>query len=144
MSLLWIKVASGDGRSARQIDDEFSEDDTHLHPGEDFHDAHEIAAEWLGVHPNDVRYTLEHHPVSAFPHRGVHNFESDDQDHVRQMTRHIHSGGHLPPGVAVDIPQSSWNPAGKEPVTIIDGNHRAAAHADAGSETMPLWVGRAK
>lgn len=141
MSLLWIKIAS---KSADEL--EGMRLDGHSDaPSHDFHsEIHEEVADWLGVHPSEVRYTLERHPMSSFPDRGVHNFEPDDQDHVKQMAGHIQSGGHLPPGVAADIPQSSWNPAGKEPVTIIDGNHRAAAHADAGSKTMPLWVGRAK
>lgn len=143
MSLLWIHTAS---KTGGDLEDMLYQQPDHKHtPSEDFRDAHQEAAAWLDVEPGqDVHYTLEHHPMSSFPNRGKHDFAPDEHEYIKGMADHLRSGGHLPPGIAVDMPQGSWGGRGKEPVTIIDGNHRAAAHAEAGSKTMPLWVGRAK
>jgi hypothetical protein len=141
VSLLWIKTASKSGEDLARLLSSGHPDA----PDSDFQDNHEAVAHWLGVHPREVSYTLEHHPMSDFGNRGTATYsDPDEHEYIKGMANHLRSGGALPPGLAADVHTSTWNPRGKEPVTIVDGNHRAAAHAEAGSETMPLWVGRAK
>lgn len=98
-------------------------------------DTHDLVAEHLGVRPHEVEYHLEHHSMSGFPHRGAHNFdEPEEQAYVHHLAQHVE---HLPPLVAAGI-QPRFN---REPVAVVDGHHRLAAHAEAGSSHVPIYVG---
>lgn len=147
MSLLWLKTSS---KSIEDLHQMFKDGDPQA-PGDDgvsetqeipFADSHHMVADWLEAQPHEVRYDLKHIPTDKFAHRG-HSFDHDpwEKDYIQGMAHHLRSGGQLPPLMAADVPGESWGQKSAEPVTIIDGAHRAAAHVIAGSKTIPIWVG---